>query len=131
MRIHLFVLLKAIGEKKMFSNKTQRLVDELIEAEYQNAVEQYGEKYESKYQAFCVLQEEVLEAWDEVNLLKEHIVPLLLNTVNDNHYGQVAFIRDVIKVSKNAIKELAQVCAVCEKFEATICEDQKATKGEE
>lgn len=116
----------------MFSEKTDKLVDELVEAEYKNAVKQYGEKYENVFKAFCVLQEEILEAWNEADFLNEHIVPRILNAINeDNHIRQVAFIRDVIKASKCAIKELAQVCAVCEKFEATIRESTSLLDWEE
>lgn len=110
----------------MFAEKTDKLVDELVKEGYQNAVKQYGEKYESRYQAFCVLQEEILEAWDEIDFMKRRIVLRLLDFVNNNNgIGLQNDIRNVIDMSKKAIKELAQVCAVCKKFNDTICRDYK------
>lgn len=109
----------------MFSKETDKLVDELVRAEYENCVKQYGEKYENVHKAFCVLIEEVLEACDEVSWIKENIIPFLLFTVNDEDPATrkirtKKLLAEYSKTARNAIKELAQVCAVCEKFEATI-----------
>lgn len=118
-----------------FSEKASELVNQLIDAEYENCVKQYGEKYESEHKAFCVLMEEVLEACDEVSWIKENIIPFLLFTVNDEDPATrkirtKTLLIDYERTARNAIKEVAQVCAVCRKFIATIEEGKSEVTAE-
>ena len=53
----------------MFATETENLVEQLIQAEYKNACENYGEKYHSKKEACDVLDEEVREVGYEISEL--------------------------------------------------------------
>lgn len=44
-----------------FNAETEKLVNDLIQAEYKNACEQYGEKYHSLHEGYALLKEEVEE----------------------------------------------------------------------
>ena len=100
----------------MFAPESDGIVDSLIEAEYKAAIDQWGETYKDD-----------AEAHDVVKKIVGH-VPLDEAT---KYFGrdEDGVPRDVKKLSPNpecaafniknaraAIKELAQVCAVCGKI---------------
>ena len=53
-----------------FAQKTEKLVNELIQAEYQNACKQFGDKHNSLHEGYAVLLEEVEEVRKEIKHLK-------------------------------------------------------------
>lgn len=42
-----------------FHEQSEKLVNELIQAEYENACENWGDKYNSLHEGYAVLKEEV------------------------------------------------------------------------
>lgn len=90
----------------MFSANTDRLVDQLCYEEWRSAVDSWGPTYSSEREAGSVLSEELHEVMQEINLM---------NKSEDT--------RPMIRYAKNAMKELAQVVAVCMKIDASSYDD--------
>lgn len=84
----------------MFAPESDGIVDSLIEAEYKAAIEQWGESYKDDTEAHDVLFEEIIESINEVKKISPNPKCAAAN----------------IKNARAAIKELAQVCAVCGKI---------------
>lgn len=103
----------------MFNTKSDQVVEELVNLELDQAIKQYGEKYESIDIADEVLCEEIQEAFDEFKSV-QNIHILWLEKLVGKTDIQVDVINVLEKVAKNGIKELAQVCAVCEKIKKSF-----------
>lgn len=56
-----------------FAAETENLVEQLIQTEYKNACEQFGEKYNSLHEGYAVLLEEVEEVKIEVEKLSANL----------------------------------------------------------
>lgn len=107
-----------------FAPKTEKLVNELIQAEYENACEIWGDKYHSLHEGYAVLLEEVEEAITEVKELNYNrkMIWHYLKDYNPNSESicllqSIWFAENCVK---NAIKELAQVGAVLMKIKNTL-----------
>lgn len=101
-----------------FAPETENLVEQLINAEYKNACEKWGNKYHSLHEGYAVLLEEVEEAQNEVDKIKHNLDILWEKIKNqDDIYG---FIRFIDCETFNAIQELAQVGAVLQKIKNTL-----------
>lgn len=104
-----------------FAPETERLVHELIQAEYKNACEKFGEKYHSLHEGYAVLLEEVEEVKQQFEMLYNTGVPILWESTKTDDF-------DCAKLQLNAIlhnthsimQELAQVGAVLMKIEKTL-----------
>lgn len=101
-----------------FSEKTADLINQLVSAEYNNACEHFGDKYNSLHEGFAVLLEEI----EEVDFEIKHI----LSCKNDI-WGSIKaeILEDYeLKAMKeyiyHAISELAQCAAVLKKMQNTI-----------
>lgn len=105
-----------------FSPETEKLVNELIQTEYKNACEKFGEKYHSLHEGYAVLLEEIEESENEFTRIKSTLSFLWANI----KYGKAQMIEqnlDILqKYTQNAMKELAQVGAVLMKIKNTISE---------
>lgn len=103
-----------------FSEMTKSYVKGAIESETKNAVENWGEKYNSLHEGYAVLKEEVDEARDE-NI---HVKNGLYNVWNNIRFNNSAACKDNVKQLRDHAEKLAleavQVCAVCEKILKTI-----------
>ena len=97
----------------MFSEKSEGLVDALVSAEYYNAVEHYGDRYGDKVESVEVLEEEVNEAYDEM----ENVRSLFTFYKNITGPNEPICLDDLVLSARNVIKELAQVIAVCKKIQ--------------
>lgn len=97
-----------------FAPETEKLINELIQAEYKNAVVNYGEKYNSPHEAYAVLLEEIEEVESVMNCLKVEIEYIWKDIKKDSIYTKNfnSMIDKVFHLSKDAMKELAQVGAV-------------------
>lgn len=102
-----------------FAEETEKLVNELIQAEYENACENWGEKYHSKEEACDVLDEEVREVGYEVDRLGNRNFEFI-KYAYDNKQLPNNWIEETEKYIKNAIKELAQVGAVLMKIKNSL-----------
>lgn len=106
-----------------FAQKTEKLVEDLVQAEYQNACTQFGEKYNSLHEGYAVLLEEVEEADKEMSFIKDELCRLWTFIKGTRIEGWIeTSVKDLIKENENAMKELAQVGAVLKKIRNTIGE---------
>ncbi len=106
-----------------FSEKSEKLVDNIIQAEYKNACDKFGEKYHSLHEGYAVLLEEVEEVRDEYNSLLSNYHYLWENIKDDDKdiFSTIAKMQnDVIR----QMKELAQVGAVLMKIQNTLGEKE-------
>ena len=105
-----------------FSPETEKLVEQLIQAEYETACEDWGEKYNSLHEAYAILKEEIEEVIEEIKNIEINI-----------HNVWRAIKENAIVIAKDeclhmrystimSIKELAQVGAVLQKIQNTIGE---------
>lgn len=106
-----------------FSEQTEKLTQELINAEYKNACEKFGEKYHSLHEGYAILLEEVEEVKERITQIDEWLesywVCVKLN-VKDLSKQKLE------KIHTNtilAISELAQVGAVLQKIKNTFGND--------
>ena len=65
-----------------FAAVTEKLVNDLIQAEYKNACEKFGEKYNSLHEGYAVLLEELEEVKPEITQLLNSIVILFTEDIN-------------------------------------------------
>lgn len=93
----------------MFNEKSDKTSSDLINLEYDQAVQQYGRNYKDYEEAKKVLEEELEESWSELNMLRASVT----EWTNSNIEGRAT---DIYRYSRAAIKELAQVAAVARKI---------------
>ena len=103
-----------------FSEKTEKLVNDLIQAEYKNACEKFGEKYHSLHEGYAVLLEEVEEAENELNKLKSKYQTLWKGVKEPNTINFDFLLSGALTNIIDQIKELAQVGAVLMKIKNTL-----------
>ena len=106
-----------------FAAETENLVNELINAEYLNAVKNHGEKFNSLHEGYAILLEEVEEVEPNISSLKEN-VSIMWKCIKKNEWEIITLksIENSLYYINNAIKELAQVGAVLQKIKNTISE---------
>lgn len=118
-----------------FSEKSEQLVKDLIQAEYENACEQakkefndnYIDRYHSLYEGYAILKEEVEEVFTETKEL-ESGVEMLWDFIKSSLITKEEMIKVLPFINasiKCAIKELAQIGAVFMKIQNTL---EKAEK---
>lgn len=113
-----------------FSEQTQNLVNELIHAEYKNACENWGEKYNSLHEGYAVLLEELEEVkseFDKLVINTEWIWKKIKN-FNNSIYDQnelISLCKKATDHTYDTISELAQVGAVLMKIKNTIDEVER------
>lgn len=108
-----------------FAPETEKLVNDLIQAEYKNACEKWGDKYHSLHEAYAVLLEEVEEVKFHIDDLFGDMNGFWGGVKENNKLHCKDGVGYLLKHSTNAIKELAQVGAVLRKIENTISEVKK------
>lgn len=105
-----------------FAQETEKLVNELIQAEYKNACEKFGEKYNSLHEGYAVLLEEVEEAENELNRLKSKYQTLWKGVKEPNTIDFDFLLSGALTNIIDQIKEIAQVGAVLMKIKNTFDE---------
>lgn len=103
-----------------FSPKTENLTQELINAEYLNAVVNHGEKYNSLHEGYAILLEEVEEVKTEITQLLNSFDVFWLWVKRNIQSHKYLCVEDMNKATEKAIKELAQVGAVLIKLNNTL-----------
>ena len=103
-----------------FSPKTEKLTQELIDAEYLNAVVNHGAKYNSLHEGYAILLEEVEEIKPEITQLLNSFDVFCLCVKRKKQGHKYLCVEDMYKATENAIKELAQVGAVLQKIKNTL-----------
>ena len=102
-----------------FATETEKLVNELIQAEYKNACEQFGDKFHSLHEGYAVLLEEVEETEEEINDMSRWIAELWSMIKNDDSEDIESQLEWIEVSIINAIEELAQAGAVVRKILTT------------
>lgn len=123
----------------MFAEETEKLVNELIQAEYKNACEtarkefndEYTDKYHSLYEGYAVLLEEVEEVNNEFCAFKSELDHFWY-WIKKNDTESTCFGLEVIENRViSSMKELAQVGAVLMKIKNTFGKDINVVTNEE
>lgn len=110
-----------------FSPETEKLTQDLIQAEYLNAVVNFGEKYNSLHEGYAVLLEEVEEARSEFDKLVINTERIWkeIKDFNNSIYDRnelICLCKKATDYTYDTIKELAQVGAVLMKIKNTFGE---------
>jgi hypothetical protein len=105
-----------------FSPETEKLVNELIQAEYKNACEKFGEKYHSLHEGYAILLEEVEEAKESYADVDTYLEELWKGIRGWKLFDKEICLNKLLVDTQNAMKELAQVSAVLQKIQNTINE---------
>ncbi len=115
-----------------FSEQSEKLTLDLIQAEYLNACNKFGEKYNSLHEGYAVLLEEIEEAIAEV---KNLIIgkKMIWQYLKDYDPKSVSIcLEQSMGLAEgsveNAIKELAQVGAVLMKIKNTLQSKEETTE---
>jgi hypothetical protein len=113
-----------------FAKETENIVNQLIQAEYENACEQakkefndnYIDRYHSLYEGYAILKEEVEEVKEQIECLDNDFYRYW-TYIKANNPQLIKVYADNLKISaEETIKELAQVGAVLQKIRNTIDE---------
>lgn len=112
-----------------FSDETEKLVNEIIQAEYKNACEKFGEKYHSLHEGYAVLLEKMEEAKREFECIEptlNWIWEEIKNFSQENYSKEalLSYCRKEMKYVESTFKELAQVGAVLQKIKNTLEVDE-------
>lgn len=108
-----------------FHVDTEKLIEQAIAKEYENATAideklHKGKVFNSLHEGYGVLMEELWEAKKEFFHATKY-KKLLLSFIIDNEKGWLKeTLENRINCAKNAMAELAQVAAVCQKMLDTI-----------
>ena len=105
-----------------FHKETETLVKKAIQKEYENACNEWGEKYNSLHEGYAILKEEYEEAETKVYFCQN-----VLNWIwRATKEGDIPYIAECIGKMESdatlAMKELVQVVACCKKLKNTIKE---------
>ena len=103
-----------------FAPETENIVNQLIQAEYKNACENFGEKFNSLHEGYAVLLEEVEEANEDMTRIKyslEGFWKWIKQDIKINPKDIDIVIEEYLKY---CISELAQVGAVLMKIKNTL-----------
>ena len=113
----------------MIKDETKKLIDKAIEIELQNALEQ--KEFADAHHAYAILKEEFEEVeriFDSGSEFDNYIADDFCHAlrdfwfaVKDNDDKRIKYDLDkVLKCAKEAMAELAQVAAVCEKAQQQL-----------
>jgi hypothetical protein len=103
-----------------FSPETEKLVNELIQAEYKNACKKFGEKYNSLHEGYAVLLEEVEEASEDMTRIKYSLEDFWKWIKQDTKINPKDIDIVIEEYLEYCISELAQVGAVLMKIKNTF-----------
>lgn len=108
-----------------FAPETEKLIEQLINAEYLNAVVNFGEKYNSLHEGYAVLLEEVEEVKSEFDKLvtNTELIWKEIKDFNNTIYDRTELIHLCEKATDHTydtISEQAQVGAVLMKIKNTL-----------
>lgn len=103
-----------------FSEQTEKLTLDLIQAEYLNAVVNFGEKFNSLHEGYAVLLEEVEEANEDMTRIKYSLEDFWKWIKQDTKINSKDIDIVIEEYLKYCISELAQVGAVLMKIKNTL-----------
>ena len=101
-----------------FHEKTESIINKACVHELAQSVLEHGDKFNSMHEAWAVLIEEIEEVECEFSDLKSDFEAMWHCVKMNNKEGVNTLGNDIQKSAIRAMKELAQVWAVCEKMKA-------------
>lgn len=105
-----------------FAKETNNLIEQLIQAEYKNACEKFGETYHSLHEGYAILLEEVEEAKESFADVDTYLEELWKGIRGWKLFDKEICLNKLLADTQNAMKELAQVGAVLMKIQNTLGE---------
>lgn len=105
-----------------FSTKTDKLLKDLVQAEYGNACDNWGSTYNSLHEGYAILLEEIQEAEEEMNKIKRDLDSVWFSIKRNDIEIINMYLERIQESSLSCIAELAQVSAVMLKIKNTIVE---------
>lgn len=100
----------------MFDERTKSLIDEAVKAELKNAQNNYGKKYNSVFEGYAVLKEEVEEVQEDFEFIQMKFNELW-DSIRENDLDRIPVLVSQIELkARNCAMESAQVAAVCNKI---------------
>ena len=104
------------------------MIEKLISKELARASKGYGETFASAHEGESVIREEIKEVKEEYVKLKLQFNDVWQAVRSKDSERQLAGVERVRGYAKNAIKELIQVCAMCDKFTKSFGNAELANK---
>lgn len=104
----------------MIAGKASDAINQAVCYELQNIVKNYGATYNSRHEAYAVLQEEIeeaFEAYKEMNILGELWQLIRDDTSKENMIEKV---EEIKSWADDLACEAVQCAAVCERFIETL-----------
>ena len=112
------------GTRMSFHENTEELVNGVCMLEYSHAVGKWVDTFHSLHERWAVLKEEVEEVECEFADLKSDFEHIWYSVIMDNRDGVISCADYIQKSAIRAMKELAQVWAVCEKMKKTAKKEE-------
>ena len=106
--------------------KIENKVNELIDLEFERAITEHGEKFNSKVEAYGVLKEEIEEAQEDLKDIVENLDDFweaIRGKINKKLMAESVFKMEYI--SKLLIQEAAQIGAMAKKYKNSFEEEKK------
>ena len=99
----------------MFSELARLHINKAVMTETENAKKNYGDPYNSQHEGYAVLLEEVEEAADDLNYIKNN-VGVLWQSIKTNDLKDTSLLTDIEGTAQLLALEAVQIAAVCTKF---------------
>ena len=107
-----------------FHDNTEELVNSFCMPVYSHAVENWGETFHSLHEGWAVLKQEVEEAELSFSGVKSQSYGVWLSVKGGDYVWGETCLNAIQDNAVQAMKELAQVWAVCEKMKATAKKEE-------
>ena len=102
----------------MIAEEATKCIEQAVLHEFRNIVKKYGPIYNSEHEGYAVLLEEVEEACEDADFLRDTMKRLWLS-IRQNNFSNYE-LSQVYNLAKALAEESVQVAAVCERFMETV-----------
>ena len=102
----------------MIAEEATKCIDQAVLHEFRNIVKKYGPTYNSEHEGYAVMLEEVQEACEDADFLRDTMKRLWLS-IRQNNFSNYE-LSQVYNFAKALAEESVQVVAVCERFMETV-----------
>ena len=100
----------------MINKNADEFLSCAVDAELENIKKLHGNKYNSTHEGYAVLLEEVEEAADELERIKEEMSDLWQNVKQNDNAGIADALRRISTHAYFMLQETTQIVAVANKF---------------
>ena len=107
-----------------FHKETETLVKKAIQKEYENACNEWGEKYNSLHEGWAIVKEEIAEAKEGYKGVKRSNKILWEALTRDDIECAESGIELIQDYAYECVLEMLQVIACCRKLEKTLKEKE-------